>query len=170
MSELLIGLVGILFLVAGLQQIARVSGKSFTAYVNVRADLAEQLADPMSDYSGEYRFIETVTPGTDQKRYTGDDQIIEGDDEFFTQGNGFLERADYYTLSDSLSEYAEDPYSRLDEASYATLSEAFTMHYAYDRQSVELVPLLRKALGRETIELEREAWMPSWRNLLEVVP
>jgi hypothetical protein len=170
MSELLVGLVGILLLVVGLQQISLVSRASFETHVRVRANLAEQLADPGSDYTGEYIFVKTVDRGADQKIYTGDDRIIEGDDGFYTDGKGFLHMVDYGPLEGYLWDYdRESPYYRLSDSSFSELSESFTMHYAVGFQEVETVPFLRKVLGRDSIQLKREAWMPSWGGLMEVV-
>ena len=171
MAEFLVGLVGIMLLVVGLQQISIISRKSFEAHVNVRTQLAEQLADPMADYSGDYVFVATVDKGLDQKNYTGDDRIVEGDDGLFTEGNGFLDLVNYYDISGYLLGHdLEDPYHRLDDSSFLILSESFSMYYAQDNQQVEIVPFLRKVVGRDTIELKREAWMPSWGNLMEVIP
>ena len=171
MSELLVGLVGILLLVVGLQQISLVSRASFETHVKVRANLAEQLADPSSDYTGEYIFARTVDRGEDQKTYTGDDRVVEGDDGFYTDGKGFFHMVDYGPVEGYLWDYErENPYFRLSDSSVTELSESFTMHYAVGFEEVPAVPFLRKVLGRDSIQLKREAWMPSWRGLMEVVP
>lgn len=171
MAEFLVGLVGIMLLVVGLQQISIISKSSFDAHVNARTRLAEQLIDPMSDYTGEYIFVDTVDKGPDEKLYTGDDRIVEGDDSFFTEGDGFLDLVNYYDLSGTLLDYdMEDPYHRMEDSSFLELSESFSMYYGMDIQEVEVVPFLRKVVGRDYIELQREAWIPSWGKLMEVVP
>lgn len=173
MAEFLVGLVGIMLLIVGLQQVSIISRKSFEAHVNVRTQLAEQMVDPMADYTGDYIFVATVDKGEDQKGYTGDDRILEGDDGFFTEGNGFLDLVNYYDVSGYLLDPTydrEDPYHRLEDSSFLVLSESFSMYYAADNQAVDVVPFLRTVIGRDTINLKREAWIPSWGNLMEIVP
>lgn len=171
MAEFLVGLVGIMLLVVGLQQVSIISRKSFESHVNVRSQLAEQMVDPMADYTGDYIFVDTVDKGEDQKGYTGDDQILEGDDSFYTDGDGLLDLVNYYDVSGYLLTYdLEDPYHRFDDASFYVLSKSFSMFYAADNQEVEVVPFLRTVIGRDTINLKREAWIPSWGHLMEVVP
>ncbi len=171
MAEFLVGLVGIMLLVVGLQQVSIVSQKSFEAYANVREDLAVQLTDSMERYTGEFLFAETVDPGADGKNYTGDDRIVVGDNSFYTDGNGFLEYVGYPgadEIGDRLDEYGLiDPYSELNDSSVSDLSKKFRMHHAIARQPVEILPFLRKVLGRETINIQHEAWMSSWDGLME---
>ena len=168
MAELLVGLVAIMLLVVGLQQISIVSQKSFTAYSNARTQLAEQLADDsLESYSGDFIFVETVDAGPDQKNYTGDDRVVMGDDSFYTEGRGFLHAVDYAELNGRLDDYARvDPYYRLSDSSFSVLSKSFAMHYASDVQAVEILPFLRNALGRDTVNLQREIFMPSWKGLM----
>ena len=171
MAELLVGLVGIMLLIVGLQQISIVSRRSFETYVDVRTQLANQLADPSSDFSGEFIFVDTVEKGKDTKGYTGDDRIIQGDDSFYTEGQGFLDQVDYSVLEGYLWDYErENPYYRLSDSSFSILSESFSMHYGVSFSEVEMVPFLRKVLGRDTLHLKSEAWMPAWDGIMEVVP
>ena len=173
MAEFLLGLVAIMLLVVGLQQVSILSRTTFEMHVDARTQLAEQLADPMSDYTGDYIFVDTVDRGADKKIYTADDRIVEGDAGFFSDGNGFLEIVNYYDLSDYLLDPnydLEDPYHRLDDSSYSVLSKSFAMHYGLAEQAVDVVPFLRKAIGRDEINMRREVWMPAWGGLMEVVP
>ncbi|MEA2068646.1 MAG: hypothetical protein U9P12_05545 [Verrucomicrobiota bacterium] len=171
MAEFLVGLVGIMLLVVGLQQASLVSRKSFKAYSAVREDVAMQLTESMERYSGEFLFADTVDAGNDRKNYTGDDRIVVGDNSFYTEGNGFLERVGYPgadEIGDRLNEYDRiDPYSDLADTSDSDLSQKFRMHYAVDIQPVEILPFLRKVLGKDTVNLRREIFMPSWDGLME---
>ena len=168
MVEFLVGLVGILLLVVGLQQISIVSQKSFAAHTAARAQVAEQLADPTwGDYTGDFVFVDAVDQGADQKNYTGDDTIVAGDDSFYTEGKGFLPAVDYAPLNGYLVGHdRDDPYYRLSDSSFSILSESFAMHYGVDIQPVELLPMLRKALGRDSVNLKRDMFMPSWKGLM----
>ncbi len=168
MTEFLVGLVGILILVVGLQQISIVSRKSFAAHTAARAQVAEQLADPTwGDYTGDFVFVDAVNQGVDQKNYTGDDTIVAGDDSFYTEGKGFLHAVDYGEMKDYLLNHdRDDPYYRLSDSSFSILSESFSMHYGVDIQPVELLPVLRKALGRDSVKLKRDMFMPSWKGLM----
>jgi hypothetical protein len=167
MAEFLVGLVGILVLVVGLQQISMVSMKSFEAHNAARAQVAEQLADPSSEFSGDFLFVETVNAGVDEKVYTGDDEIVQGDDSFYTEGQGFLHAVDYAQMKGYLVDYdADDPYYRLSDSSFSILSESFAMHYGVDVQPVEVLPVLRRVIGRDSVNLERDLFMPSWRGLM----
>ncbi len=167
MAEFLVGLVGIMLLVVGLQQIAIVSNQSFKAHFNVRRLLAEQMVDPMADYTGEYGFFPTTDPGLDDKKYTADDFMVEGNDDFFKKRKGFRYAVDYYSLEVRLDEYGRaDPYYHLSERGLANLSKSFEMFYAEDRQPVEVVPFLRRVLGRDIIEIEQSGWMPAWDKVM----
>lgn len=168
MAEFLVGLVGILVLVVGLQQISIVSKKSFAAHTAARTQVAEQLADPTwDDYTGDFVFVDAVDPGIDQKVYTGDDNVVEGDDSFYTEGKGFLHAVDYALMNGYLVDHdRDDPYYRLNDSSFSILSESFAMHYGADVQPVELLPVLRKVVGKDSINLKRDMFMPSWKGLM----
>ncbi|VGO17101.1 hypothetical protein PDESU_05696 [Pontiella desulfatans] len=168
MAELLVGLVAIMLLVVGLQQISLVSRKSFLAYTNSRMMLAQQLVDPNSDFTEGFVFTDRADPGSDQKNYTGDDRVTVGDDSFYTEGKGFLHMVDYAILNGYLWDYErEDPYYRLSDSAFSQISESFAMQYGVDYQAVDIVPFLNKVMGRDTINLKREIWMPSWSGLRE---
>ena len=168
MAEFLVGLVGIMLLVVGLQQVALVSRGSFDAHINVRRLLAEQMTDPMSNYSGDYAFFPTTDPGLDDKKYTGDDVRVTGDDSFFTKREGYRYAVDYSTLSEYLDEYGcDDPYYHLSKRTLADLSKSFEMFYAVDQQPVVVVPLLRQVLGRDSLGLEQSGWMPAWDKVMQ---
>ncbi|MEE9367904.1 MAG: hypothetical protein V3V05_03465 [Pontiella sp.] len=173
MAELLVGLVGIMLLVVGLQQISIVSQSSFKAYFTAREDVARQITDEFgADYSGDFLFADTVDAGDDQKNYTGDDRVVIGDNSFFTEGNGFLDRVFYRgadEIGDRLNEYERvDPYSELADTSASDLSDKFRMYYGERTESVEVVPFLSKVLGKDSINLKREIFMPSWDGLLDI--
>jgi hypothetical protein len=168
MAEFLVGLVSIMLLIVGLQQIAFLSEKSFEAHTNVRSSLAEQLADPMSDYIEGFVFATKTDPGPDEKNYTADDQIVVGDDAFYEEGRGFLHAVDYAVLNGFLYDYErEDPYYNLSDSSFTDISKNFQMFYAADQQPVDVVPFLRKILGKDIINVQRELWMPAWDGLME---
>lgn len=168
MAEFLVGLVGLMLLVVGLQQVSLLSSGSLKAHFNVRRSLAVQIADPMADYSGDYAFFPTTTSGRDGKPYTADDSIVAGNDDFFTNRKGFRYAVDYYSLDEYLTEYGRnDPYYHLSERSFAKLSKSFEMFYAGDRQSIEVVPFLRRALGRDQVEIGQSGWMPAWDKVMQ---
>lgn len=168
MAELLVGLVGIMLLVVGLQQVALVSRGSFDAHINVRRLLAEQITDSRSNGTGEYDFFPTTDPGLDDKKYTGDDLRVAGDDRFFTQREGYRYAINYGSLGEYLDEYGRvDPYYHLSERTLADLSKSFEMFHAADQQPVVVVPLLRRVLGRDSLGLEQSGWMPAWDRVMQ---
>jgi len=168
MAEFLLGLVAIMLLMVGLQQVSIVSRKSFDAYVNSRGQVARMQIDPNSDYIEGFEFAETVDPGNDGKNYTGDDEVVVGDDSFYTEGRGFLHMVDYALLEGYLWDWErEDHYYKLSDSAFSSISESFSMFYGLDYQEVEVVPFLDKVVGRETILLERGVWMPWWGGLIQ---
>ncbi len=168
MAEFLVGLVSIMLLVVGLQQIALVSVASFRAYSNVRGSLAEQMADTHSDYTEGFVFATMTDPGADGKNYTGDDIVMVGTDDFFEKGKGFLHAVDYAMLRDYLWSYdREDPYYNLSDSDFSEMSKSFEMLYASDIQPVDVVPFLRRVLGRNMINIEQECWMPALDGLMK---
>jgi hypothetical protein len=169
MSEFLVGLVGIMLLVVGLQQISILSSKTFEAHTNSRRMLAEEIAaESFEKYSGDFIFVETVDSGADKKIYTADDNVIIGDDSFYTEGKGFFHMVDYAILKDYLWEYERlDPYYRLSDSSFSILAESFSMHYGVDTQEADILPFLRKVLGRDTVNLKHEIFMPAWKGLMD---
>lgn len=167
MAELLLGLVAIMLLMVGLQQVSIVSNRSFEAYANSREQLARMQVEPNSDYVEGFEFVERVDPGRDEKNYTGDDELVVGDDSFYTEGRGFLHMVDYGLLEPYLWDYErEDHYYKLSDSSFSVVSESFSMFYGVDYQSVEIVPFLDKVVGRDSIEIKREIWMPSWNGMM----
>lgn len=162
MAEFLVGLAGIMLLVVGLQQISILSIRSFEAHSKVRKLLAEQMMDPMADYTDGFVFATKTDPGADGKNYTGDDRVVAGNSDFFEKGQGFLDKVNY----DSMAGYLPDnPYDALTESGLTDLSQSFGMLYAEDRKSVEVVPFLRRALGRDSVNIERHVWMPELGGL-----
>ena len=79
---------------------------------------------------------------------------------------------DHGWMSGYLSDYLppsrdNDPYSRLEDTGGAELSKNFEMFYAEDRVPVEVVPFFRRVLGRDSINLRQQAWMPALDGLME---
>ena len=168
MAEFLVGLVGIMLLVVGLQQISILSTRSFEAHSKVRTLLAEQMMDPSADYTEGFVFATKTDPGPDGKNYTGDDRVVEGSADFFEKKQGFLPAVDYAELSGRLLEHGcPNPYHRLADSEFTDVSKSFEMLYAEDRGSVEVVPFLRRALGRGSVGIEQHAWMPELGGLME---
>lgn len=167
MAELLLGLVAILLLVVGLQQVSLLSRGTFEAYANAREQVAQLQIDPNSDYIEGFQFVERVDPGTDGKNYTGDDRMVVGDDGFYTDGQGFLDKVDYKQLEGYLWDWERpDHYYKLSDSSFSSISESFSMFRGMDVQEVEVVPFLDKVIGRETIVLKQEIWMPWWNGVM----
>lgn len=167
MAEFLVGLVSVMLLVVGLQQISLLSDRSFAAHFNVRKSLAEQMVAPAVAYPDGFVFATKTDPGPDGKNYTADDVVVVGNDDFFEKGQGFLHAVDYAVLNGYLWDYeCDDPYYRLSDSAFSELSESFDMLYATDRQSVDVVPFLRRVLGRDTIDIQQEAWMPVLDGLM----
>ena len=168
MAEFLLGLVAIMLLMVGLQQVSMVSNRSFKAYANSREVVARMQVDSNADYVEGFEFVERVDPGADGKNYTGDDQLVVGDDHFYTEGRGFLHMVDYALLEGYLWDYdRDDHYYKLSDSSFSVVSESFSMLYGADVQSAEIVPFLDKVLGRDSIDIKREIWMPSWNKLMQ---
>ena len=172
MAEFLVGLVGIMLLVVGLQQIAILSEKNFEMHHKVRGDLAVQMTESSSPFIPGFSFATKTDLGADGKAYTGDDQVVVGTDDVYTGPNGLMSAVDYGWMRGTLWDYAppsrdNDPYNRLAESGFSDLSKKFEMFYAEDRVPVEVVPFLRRLLGRDSINLRQQAWMPALDGLME---
>lgn len=170
MAEFLAGLVAIMFLIVGLQQVALLSEKNFNLHHKVRGSLAEQLTTPGSDYIEGFVFAEKTSVGADGLAYTGDDRVVVGSDDVYTGSFGVMYAIDYGEASGYLADYSvsgrdNDPYARLEDSGGSVSSKNFSMFYAEGRVSVEVVPYFRNVLGRDSINLKQQAWMPAWDRL-----
>lgn len=171
MAEFLVGLVGIMFLIVGLQQIAILSEKSFEIHHKVRGDLAVQLTDS-DDFIEGFVYAMKTDAGADRKAYTGDDQIVVGTDDVYEGPFSVMYAVDYGGLNWYLSGYPHpshdnDPYARLKDNGDGEESEDFAMFYAEERVPVEVVPFFRRVLGRDSINLRQQVWMPALDGLME---
>jgi hypothetical protein len=163
MAEFLVGLVAIMLLVAGLQQIAFLSDRGYDAMNNARLNMARQLMDPSfaGDALSNFEFGDPTRPGRDRKNYTADDRRAFGNDTFYQVNDGYREKVldgdiegyfasyDFYNPNNDLKQ--SDVYSR---------STALEMFHASDQQIVDVVPFLNRALGRERILIARDLVMP----------
>ena len=161
MAEFLVGLVAVMLLVAGLQQVAFLSDRGYAAMNNARHDMARQLMDP--GFVDPYRFAfgDPARLGRDGKKYTADDRRAEGNDTFYQDSDGYLEKvldADIEGYFGSYDFY--NPHNDLKVSDVYSRSTALEMFHASDQQSVDVVPFLDRVLGRETILIGRDLVMP----------
>ena len=144
MVEFMIGLVGILVLVLGLNQIATIVSYDFESILNARMDVAEDLLassystpdgsyDPVASYA---ELNQNINVGADgayarfQENYPQDDR-----------NDGF-------------------EYLRSGEEPLGIMMGSEKGH------SVEIESrLMQKVLGRSAISLSHEVWMPPWDDL-----
>jgi hypothetical protein len=175
MSEFLVGLVGIMFLVVGLLQYREMSINSFEGHIRTREDLAKQMNDDSSP-QGDFIFSQGASIGADEKMYTGDDGIESASQEFFNGADpkGFLSAVGYNDsdadggtgLESYLSDYDSlDPLNRLGNSS--GLAESYGMLLSTDTVQIDVLPFLRRVLGRSTVTIERKAWMPRTEGLMD---
>jgi hypothetical protein len=172
MAEFLVGLVGIMLLIVGLQQISFVSDKNFKLHHKVRGDLAIQMTESGSDFIEGFVYATKPDLGADGQGYTGDDQIVAGNDDVYVGSFGVLYAIDYGWMSGYMADYLpasleNDPYGRLEDNGDGEESENFEMFYAEERTPVEVVPFFRKVLGRDSINLRQQFWMPALDGLME---
>ena len=161
MAEFLVGLVCIMLLVVGLQQISILSQQGFTAMNNARHDMALQLADTTFTDWWRFGFAGPTDPGPDGRVLTADDRIMEGDDTFYQEPDGYLQKVDDYTISAYLAESGiYSPHSDLKYSEVYSASEALNMAYSADLQTVELLPFLNKIFQRDSLFITRQLWMP----------
>jgi hypothetical protein len=175
MSEFLVGLVGIMFLVVGLLQYREMSMNSFEGHIRTREDLAKQMNDNSSP-QGNFIFSQGASVGADEKMYTGDDGIEATSQGFFNGADpkGFLSAVGYRDsdaeggtgLESYLSDYDSlDSLNRLGNSS--GLAESYDMLFSTDTVQIDVLPFLRRVLGRSTITIERKAWMPRTEGLMD---
>ncbi len=166
MAEFLVGLVCIMLLVAGLQQIALLSDRGFKAMNNARHKMAEQQVYPVLRWS-EFNFSAPVTPGPDGRAYTADDDRPVGDDTFYQDYEGYLGMV-YDDLIDNYLDSAGRIDSHIDlqysEGVFSSTA-ALDMNRAADQQAVEVVPFMDKVLGRDRILVGHDVWMPRWGGI-----
>lgn len=175
MTEMLAGLVGIMFLILGLLQYREMSIRSFEGHISTREDLAKQMNDN-SQPQGDFIFSQGASVGSDEKMYTGDDGIEPASPGFFSgaEPKGFLSAVGYQDadmnngrgLESYLSEYErQDPFNRLGTTS--GLAQSYDMLLSTDTVQIDVLPFLRQLLGRSSITVERKAWMPRTEGLMD---
>jgi len=144
MVEFMIGLVGILVLVLGLNQIATIVSNDFESILNARMDVAEDLlassySTPDGSYDPEASYTElnqNINVGADGAYATFQENYPQQD-----RNDGF--------------EYLRGGQDPLD-----------TMVGSEKGHSVEIESrLMQKVLGRSAISLSHEVWMPPWDDL-----
>jgi hypothetical protein len=161
MAEFLAGLVAVMLLVAGLQQVAFLSDRGYAAMNNARRKMAQQLMDPIFVEKYDFAFGDPTRPGVDGKNYTADDRRSFGNDSFYQQSDGYLEKVYDADLNGWLDTYdREIPQYDLKESEVYSRSTALEMFHASDQQSVDVVSFLNRVLGRETILIGRDLVMP----------
>ena len=161
MAEFLVGLVAVMLLVAGLQQIAFLSDRGYAAMNNARRDMARQLMS--TTFADPYRFAFGDPPrrGIDGKNYTADDRRSFDNDQFYQAGDGYLEKVHDPDIEGYFASYGI--YNRNNDLKVSDVysrSTALEMFHAADQQSVDVVPFLDRVLGRETILIGRDLVMP----------
>jgi hypothetical protein len=167
MAEFLVGLVCIMLLVAGLQQIAFLSEKGFASFTNTRHAMALQYTeDPPSEWN-IFNFGAQSQPGVDAKNYTADDRRVNGNDRFYQDSDGYLNKLwsdeiDGYLITGGSDVVHND--LKFSEGTFSTTA-ALNMMYTADRQAVTVVPFLDKILGRDQIMIRTDLWMPRWDEI-----
>lgn len=161
MAEFLVGLVCIMLLLAGIQQVAILSQQGFTAMHNARHSMARQLADTTFTDWYDFGFAGPTDPGPDGRAMTADDLLNEGDDSFYQDYGGYLEKVYDDLVSGYLTQYGGySPHSDLRHSEVFSSSDALDTAYAADMQTVEVVPFLDKVLGRDRLYITRQLWLP----------
>ena len=163
MAEFLVGLVAVMLLVAGLQQIAFLSDRGYDAMNNARQAMARRLMDPSfaGDALSTFQFGDPTRPGRDGKNYTADDRRAGGNDTFYQGPDGYLEKVLDADIEGYLASYDfYNPHNDLKESDVYSRSTALEMFHVSDQQSVDVVPFLNRMLGRETILIGHDLVMP----------
>lgn len=161
MAEFLVGLVAVMLLVAGLQQIAFLSDRGYEAMDNARRSMARQLMDPGFVEGYRFGFGDPSSPGSDKNNYTADDRRSNGNDSFYQDSDGYLENVYDLRIEVYLSDYDYyNPHNDLKETDVYSRSTALEMFHASDQQRVDVVPFLDRMLGRESILIGRDVVMP----------
>lgn len=164
MAEFLVGLVCIMLLVIGLQQIAFISEKGFLAMNNTRHQMAIQYAEDPPEEWLEFNFSSPAQPGPDGKDFTADDLRSGGNDSVYQDYDGYLDMVYDDVLEGFIVEAGRiSPHVDLNYSSgIFSTTPGLDMMYAQDYQSVEAVPFMNKVLGRDRILIGRNLWMPRW--------
>ena len=161
MAEFLVGLVCIMLVVVGLQQIDLLSRRGFEAMSNARHQLASDLMDPTFVKPYNYAFCAPPDSGVDTENYTADDRTRPGFDAFYQDmPDGYLEKVRDADIGDYLTDYDRDiPDYDLKYSTVRDTSERLQMFHGYDQQAVDVVPFLDRILGKDTLYIGREVWM-----------
>jgi len=165
MAEFLVGLVCIMLLIVGMQQVSFLSQKGFKAMHDARRAMAWQYAEaPPADW-WRFNFAVPTDAGTDAKSLTADDRRAGGDDSFYQEMDGYLDRiyddeVERYLLgvAGRTSPHIDLKYS---DGMYTTTT-ALDMMYAAGHETVDVVPFMDRVIGRERILIGRDLWMPRW--------
>ena len=161
MAEFLVGLVAIMLLVAGVQQIAFLSDRGYDAMNNARHTMARQLMSPGFVEGFSFEFGDPTRPGRDRKNYTADDRRAFGNDTFYQASDGYVEKVLDADIEGYFASYDfYNPHNDLKESDVYSRSAALEMFHAYDQQIVDVVPFLNRVLGRETILIGHDLVMP----------
>ena len=165
MAEFLVGLVCIMLLIVGIQQISFLSQKGFKAMTAARHAMAWQYAEnPPSEWP-IFNFGVPTRPGMDSKNLTADDRRGGGDDSFYQDMDGYLDMV----YDDEIERYLLGAVGRTSphidlkysEGTYTTTT-ALDMMYAAGHEAVFVVPFMDEVLGRDRILIGRDLWMPRW--------
>lgn len=161
MAEFLVGLVAVMLLVAGLQQIAFLSERGFATMNNARRNMAQQLMNTTFVDGYLFAFGDPPRPGIDEKNYTADDRRAFDNDEFYQASDGYLAKVQDADIEGYFASYGiYNPNNDLKVTSVFSRSQALEMFHASDQQSVDVVPFLDRVLGRDTILIGRDLVMP----------
>ncbi len=164
MAELLVGLVCIMLLVAGLQQVSILSQKGFLAMNNARHAMALQYAEDPPTQWPRFNFSNPTQPGSDGEHLTADDRKSGGDDTFYQDNNGYLDMVFDDNLEGHLLEAGRiSPHVDLKYSGgvFSTTTALDMMHTA-GHESADTVLFMDKVLGRDHILLNHDLWMPRW--------
>ena len=158
MAEFLVGLVAIMLLVAGLQQIAFLSDRGYDAMNNARRTMARHLMDPSfaGDALSTFDFGDPTRPGRDRKNYTADDRKAVGNDTFYQGPDGYLEKVWDADIEGYFASYDfYNPHNDLKVSDVYSRSTALEMFHTSTQHSVDVVPFLDRVLGKKTITVGR---------------
>ncbi|WP_168433401.1 hypothetical protein [Pontiella sulfatireligans] len=172
MIEFLLGLICIVFLVAGLMQAREISCENLKMISLAREDVADLLTGNGSSEQGDYVYSEGHDEGNDQRRFTGDDVMLSGTaSSFFSD---FFSSARYneppIAGGESIQQYLEDyeqvdPYAALE--STGDLGNTYNMLFTQRSTDIEIVPVIRRLVGKGSFILSRGIWMPELDGLME---
>jgi hypothetical protein len=155
-AEFVVGLVGLLILVAALLQIGTLVREDNRTLQKARAQAG------MAALSDAYiapvlpgpRYLRDWTTGPDNAAYTRDDEPVQGDAVLFSQG--LLDHARPAALAGCLP---NNPLSPMADPANLMAGLRFVRGSA-DSGPISLLPITRKLIfGRDTITLESEAYL-----------